>query len=93
MFGGFSIWHWLFILFVAVLLFGNRLPEVARSLGRSVNEFKKGLREVKDNFEDELNSEPAPRERLQPPQQKVRSHETEAADMETESPPAETHKE
>jgi sec-independent protein translocase protein TatA len=33
---------------VAVLLFGNRLPGVARSLGSSLVEFKKGLREVED---------------------------------------------
>jgi sec-independent protein translocase protein TatA len=31
------------ILFVAVLIFGNRLPAVMRSLGTSVNEFKKGM--------------------------------------------------
>ncbi len=52
--GGFSPWHWLVILAVAVILFGNRLPEIARSLGRSVNEFKKGLNEVKDQLEQEV---------------------------------------
>lgn len=32
---------------VGLLLFGaNRIPEVARSLGRSVNAFKSGLKEV-----------------------------------------------
>ncbi len=31
---------------VAVLLFGNKLPGVARSLGKSMTEFKKGLSEV-----------------------------------------------
>jgi len=31
---------------VAVLLFGSRLPSVARSLGKSMTEFKKGLREI-----------------------------------------------
>lgn len=28
---------------VAILLFGNRLPGVARSLGKSITEFKKGV--------------------------------------------------
>jgi sec-independent protein translocase protein TatA len=40
----------LVILVVALLLFGaNRIPEVARSLGRSVNAFKSGL---KDGLEE-----------------------------------------
>lgn len=39
----------LVILVVALLLFGaNRIPEVARSLGRSVNAFKSGLKEGLD---------------------------------------------
>jgi sec-independent protein translocase protein TatA len=35
--------HWIIILIVVFLLFGNRLPSVMRSLGRGVTEFKKGL--------------------------------------------------
>jgi sec-independent protein translocase protein TatA len=31
------------VLLVALLLFGNRLPSVMRSLGQSVTEFKKGM--------------------------------------------------
>jgi len=34
------------ILLVALLLFGSRLPDVARKLGRSITEFKRGLQEV-----------------------------------------------
>ncbi len=40
--------EWIIILIIAVLLFGARLPSVFRSLGKSVTEFKKGLREVED---------------------------------------------
>jgi sec-independent protein translocase protein TatA len=56
---------------IALLLFGKRLPEVARSLGKGVTEFKKGIAGV----EDDLNratyapatgtARPAPRDEVQ----------------------------
>jgi len=43
------------ILLIALLLFGaKKLPELARGMGKSVNEFKNGLREV----EQEINTTP-----------------------------------
>jgi sec-independent protein translocase protein TatA len=36
---------------VAVLLFGKRLPEVGRSLGKGIVEFKKGIRGIEDEFD------------------------------------------
>lgn len=35
---------------VAVLLFGSRLPEVARGLGKSMNEFRKGMSGLQDEL-------------------------------------------
>jgi sec-independent protein translocase protein TatA len=35
---------------VAVLLFGKRLPEVMRSLGKSYNEFRKGLSDIQSSI-------------------------------------------
>ena len=64
--GSFSGMHWLVIGAVALMLFGNRLPEVARSLGRSVKEFKKGLSDVKQDLEDAGRDDQEP-DRLQQP--------------------------
>lgn len=36
---------------VALLIFGRRLPGVARDIGRSLSSFKRGLREVKDDMD------------------------------------------
>jgi sec-independent protein translocase protein TatA len=45
------------ILAVVLLLFGaKRLPEMARSLGRSSREFKKGLRDTVDEDDEEKKS-------------------------------------
>jgi sec-independent protein translocase protein TatA len=40
---------------VALLIFGRRLPEVGRSLGQTLVEFKKGLRGVDDDVKDVVN--------------------------------------
>ncbi|MFC1737484.1 twin-arginine translocase TatA/TatE family subunit [Planctomycetota bacterium] len=46
-------WEWIVILIVALLIFGKRLPEIARSIGKSLTAFKKGVREAEDT-KDEL---------------------------------------
>ena len=43
------------ILVIAVLLFGRRLPEIARGLGKSMTEFKKGIHEVEETKDDIVN--------------------------------------
>ncbi len=46
--GFISHWELVLILLLALLLFGTRLPKLARSVGRSLHEFKAGVREVKE---------------------------------------------
>lgn len=43
---------------IAVLLFGSRLPSVARSLGKSFVEFKKGVRGIEDEIRDSTYHDP-----------------------------------
>jgi sec-independent protein translocase protein TatA len=46
-------WQILIVLLVVLLLFGSRLPSVARSLGRSLVEFKRGMKEIDHDSSDD----------------------------------------
>ncbi len=46
--------EWIVLLVLALLIFGRRLPEVGRSLGRGIVEFKRGLRGVEADVEEEV---------------------------------------
>ena len=48
----------LIVLAIALIFFGNRLPSVAKSLGRSIFEFKKGLTETREELNKAANEEP-----------------------------------
>jgi len=50
----------LVICIVGLLLFGRRLPEVGRSLGKTIVEFKKGIRGIEDDIDDSSKKPPSP---------------------------------
>ncbi len=54
------------ILLIALILFGKRLPEVSRSLGKGIREFQRGMRGFEDEIRREVSSEPAPPAALSP---------------------------
>lgn len=44
--GGFSLWHWLIVLVIVVLVFGTkRLGNIGKDLGDAVKGFKKGVQD------------------------------------------------
>lgn len=49
----------LIVLVIAVLLFGKRLPEVGRSLGKGIVEFKKGLNDIKSEVDAATYAQPS----------------------------------
>ena len=46
-------WEWAAILILGLLIFGRRLPEVGRSVGKSIVEFKKGIKGIEQEIEEE----------------------------------------
>jgi sec-independent protein translocase protein TatA len=56
MIGNLGMGEILLILFVIILLFGaKRLPELARSVGKSISEFRHAVNSATDDIKKELN--------------------------------------
>lgn len=54
--GSWEIW---IVLLIILLLFGRRIPQVARSLGQGISQFKKGLNEPDADIEAQVKAEEA----------------------------------
>ncbi len=77
--GGFSIWHWLIVLLVVIVIFGTKkLRNIGSDLGGAVKGFKEGMRSGGDTPED------AP---AAPPQQvtTVKRADSQTVDVETKA--------
>jgi TatA/E family protein of Tat protein translocase len=78
MFGSIGMPELIIILVIALIIFGPRkLPELGRSLGKSINEFKKASNELRSTLEDEITAE----------EQKDRARATAAAIPPAATPP------
>ena len=65
--GGVGFMEMAIILFVGVLIFGRKLPDVGRSLGKGIVEFKKGLKGLEDEIEVSVADRPEAPPALEPP--------------------------
>lgn len=45
--------EWVILLVLGLLIFGRRLPEVGRSLGKGIVEFKRGIKGIEDDVDSE----------------------------------------
>jgi len=59
-------WELLALAVIGLLIFGKRLPEVGKSLGRSIVEFKKGLKGVEDDLDRAIENDQ--KDMLPPPE-------------------------
>jgi sec-independent protein translocase protein TatA len=70
--GGLQPWHWLIVIAAFILLFGaKKLPDAARSLGKSMRIFKSEIKEMQsdgaDKPEASLPATPVTSERIETP--------------------------
>ena len=81
--GSLSPWHWAILAVVVVLLFGaKKLPDAARSLGKSMRIFKSELREMQTENKAQapsietpaVNPQPVQSERVEPPASSEQGH-------------------
>ena len=57
--------EWIVIAIIGLLIFGKRLPDVGKSLGKSIVEFKKGLRGIEEDIDKSVDKDQA--DMLPPP--------------------------
>lgn len=71
-----NIGHWeiILILVVALLLFGKRLPEVGRSVGKAIVEFKRGVKGIEEEIEGESARAPSAQARTLEADKRAVSH-------------------
>jgi sec-independent protein translocase protein TatA len=77
--GSLSPWHWAILAVVVILLFGaKKLPDAARSLGKSMRIFKSEIREMQTEGKSEAPSietpQPVQSQRVDPPATTEQGH-------------------
>lgn len=65
--GTFSIWHWLIVLVVVLVLFGGggKLSKLMGDAGKGINAFKKGLKESGKDADSEEKPEVAAQQSIE----------------------------
>jgi sec-independent protein translocase protein TatA len=77
-------WEVMILLILGLLIFGRRLPEVGKSLGKGIVEFKKGLQGIEDEIEHATHKPSSPPKQIDKPpaEQTTAQHDPHDADIE-----------
>jgi sec-independent protein translocase protein TatA len=72
--GSFSIWHWLVVLVIVLLLFGaGKIPKLMGDMAKGVKAFKEGLKDMNDESKAEATrTEPPPPPQVAPQQADIK---------------------
>ena len=50
--GGFSLWHWVIVLLIVVILFGRgRISDIMGDFGKGITSFKKGMSDAEKSVD------------------------------------------
>jgi sec-independent protein translocase protein TatA len=74
----------LLLVVLGILMFGRKLPDLARSMGKSMTEFKKGM----NGIEDQVNEPSGPRGAIEPEPVKAPTRVTPSAKANFDDAPA-----
>jgi sec-independent protein translocase protein TatA len=68
--GSFSIWHWLIVLVIVLLVFGRgKIPELMGDMAKGIKSFKKGMADDEEAVDDTRTVEHRPDETVGTPKQ------------------------
>ena len=93
MFGSIGMPELIIILVIALIIFGPRkLPELGKSLGRSLNEFKKASTDLQNTLEQEIKIEEQKEaaSKFKVDEDKFKTPETKAPASDEDEPPQQT---
>ncbi|MCE5229896.1 twin-arginine translocase TatA/TatE family subunit [bacterium] len=76
--GGLSTWHWIIALVIILIIFGpDRLPQLARAVGKSMRELKDGMSGVGQEMQQAMKEPPKTTEPSTPAPSQTSEHEPE----------------
>lgn len=69
--GSMSIWHWLILLVIVMLLFGaGKVPKLMGDMAKGVKAFKEGLKDINDDSKPQQQQQPTAAAQVTPPDNK-----------------------